>query len=536
MYYKSKTKINYKEHIKQEKILKNNIIENFIGTNESNNRKRLSYKKYLKQQEMLYREKSMNLEENTKSFKEKIKIFNLKEGKSFSLSHDFLQISKDNYLWFTYNQKLLEEKMMRDGGYVALFLTLTLNSTYHRYSKVTKKYNPLYNKENTIKKGYELLNSSFKEIYKNFRVNRKYQRVFFSKVIEPHKNLTPHLHSIIYVKEEFKNSLKKHIKNIIEKNSLGRYDIEDILDITRSTSYLLKYIKKSTDLKDAKDYHFYNGWKKFHKLRTFTISNMGLERYLFKKINQATKITKNLKDKNPLTQTLELCNILVTIEDKETKEIFYKKYEKQDARYNIKVKRVRSKKKSFFEVPEQVIYDYFSTISNYEQSNLLKACYEFKDSIFTKELFNRLFDYVLKRIYEGFKDDINKVLENGYNERTIEKILQYQINFDNFKKMDKRKIKKVFEKRALEYIKNNFKENCKDEFFGKIPDYYPTKGNLNSFVEIFNNIFNIFSYTYKIKEFIIFDNKKKIEIYNKANFIIDPLFEYNFLKNKYLED
>lgn len=536
MYYKTKKKINYKEYIKQKREIRNNDIESFLGINESNNRKKLSYKKYLEQQKKLYIEKSIKLEENTKNFKEKIKIFNLKTEKSFSLSHDFLQISRDNYLWFTYNQKLLEEKMMREGGYVALFLTLTLNSTYHKYSKVTKKYNPLYNKENTIKKGYELLNSSFKEIYKNFRVNRKYQRIFFSKVIEPHKNLTPHLHSIIYVKEEFKNSLKKHIKNIIEKNFLGRYDVEDILDITRSTSYLLKYIKKSTDLKNAKDYHFYNGWKKFHKIRTFTISNMGLERYLFKKINQTTKITKDLKDKNPLTQTLELCNILVTIEDKETKEIFYKKYEKQDARYNVKVKRIRSKKNSFFEVPEQVIYDYFTTISDYEQNNLLKACYEFKDSIFTKELFNKLFDYVLKRVYEGFKDDIAKVLENGYNKRTIEKILQYQIKFDNFKKMDKKRIKKVFEKRALEYIKNNFKENCKDEFFGKVQDYYPTKGSINSFAEIFDDIFNVYSYTYQIKDFTIFDNKKNVEIYNKANFIIDPLFEYNFLKDKYLKD
>ena len=134
-------------------------------------------------------------------------------------------------------------------------------------------------------------------------------------MIEPHKNLTPHLHSIIYVKSEYVAILKNHIKNISIKNSLGRYEIQEIQDISRSTSYLLKYINKNTNPKNDKDYHFFNGWKKVNRIRVFTISSLGLERYLFSKINHHTRLSKRLENKNPINHILENCNILVSTRD-----------------------------------------------------------------------------------------------------------------------------------------------------------------------------------------------------------------------------
>ena len=47
MYYKSKKKINFKDYIKQEKILKNNKIESFIGISELSNKKNLVTKNIL---------------------------------------------------------------------------------------------------------------------------------------------------------------------------------------------------------------------------------------------------------------------------------------------------------------------------------------------------------------------------------------------------------------------------------------------------------------------------------------------------------
>ena len=217
-------------------------MEDFLGSVNSCKINKQSYNEYLFKQKSFYINKSKEIESKLKDFKSKIKILNKFTNEQISLKHDYMQVSRDNYLWFVYNQKLLEEKMIHDGGYVALFLTLTLNSSYHSHSHNKRKANPLYQYENTIKKGYELLNQSFREIYKNFKVKRKLEKIYYSRAIEPHKNLTPHLHSIIYVKSEYVAILKNHIKNIVSKNQLGRYEIDVIKDISRSTSYLLAKI------------------------------------------------------------------------------------------------------------------------------------------------------------------------------------------------------------------------------------------------------------------------------------------------------
>lgn len=174
--------------------------------------------------------------------------------------------------------------MQKYGGYSTLFITLTLPTEFHKYSSYTQKYNKKYKKENMINEGYKLLNKAFRTIYKNFRVNREPEKLFFSKVIEPHKDLTAHLHAIIYVKTEHIEKMIKHIKKTIKNNNLGRNDIEEIEDITRSSSYLLKYVQKSTNPESEKDFHFFNGWKKKNKIRAFTHSNLDLERYIFKKL------------------------------------------------------------------------------------------------------------------------------------------------------------------------------------------------------------------------------------------------------------
>ena len=242
-------------------------MEDFLGSVNSCKINKQSYNEYLFKHKSFYINKSKEIESKVKDFKSKIKILNKVTNEQISLKHDYMQVSRDNYLWFVYNQKLLEEKMIHDGGYVALFLTLTLDSSYHSHSHKKRKANPLYKYENTITKGYELLNQSFREIYKNFKVKRKLEKIYYSRAIEPHKNLTPHLHSIIYVKSEYVAILKNHIKNIVSKNQLGIYEIDVIKDISRSTSYLLKYINKNTNPKNEENYHFFNGWKKTNKIR-----------------------------------------------------------------------------------------------------------------------------------------------------------------------------------------------------------------------------------------------------------------------------
>src|SRR5574344_1469119 len=138
---------------------------------------------------------------------------NTKTNEAFNLNHSILQKSRDNYLYFFYTQKLMEEKYVGNDDYLAIFLTLTTPSKFHKYSSTTNKLNPKFDKELTINDAYKLLNSSFREIYKNFKIKRKFVKVEYSKVLEPHKNLTSHLHAIIYIQKNDLEFMQNHIKN-----------------------------------------------------------------------------------------------------------------------------------------------------------------------------------------------------------------------------------------------------------------------------------------------------------------------------------
>ena len=178
----------------------------------------MSFEKYVKNTKAYYKNLSIKKEIDINNFLnnfiiiEKIGLNDL-----INISHNEQQYRKDDYLWFLYNQKILENKIIEEKGFSTLFLTLTLSSSFHKYSKTSKRKNPKYNESCTIESGYKLLNDSFREIYKNFRVNRQFKKIYYCKVFEPHKNFTPHLHAILYVKSEFKEALIQHIKNIIKK-------------------------------------------------------------------------------------------------------------------------------------------------------------------------------------------------------------------------------------------------------------------------------------------------------------------------------
>lgn len=311
-----------------------------------------SFDKYIKANKIYYKNLSEKKENDINRFLNSfIIIEKLGENGLININHNEQEYRKDDYLWFMYNQKILEKRILEEGGYSTIFLTLTLPSSFHRYSKTTKKYNNKFVEDNTIEKGYQLLNESFRTIYKNFRVNRKHQKIYYCKVFEPHSNFTPHLHSILYVKSELKEALIQHIKNTIKKNSLGQsFDIEEVKDLTRSSSYLLKYVRKNTNAKDKDSFRVFNGWKKAHKIRVFTCSILsGLERFLYKKLKNNTNVTRNLKE-NPITKILNECNINITTTCKTTNEIKIKSNKVENPKFSIIVKKERVQLKDKKEV------------------------------------------------------------------------------------------------------------------------------------------------------------------------------------------
>ena len=393
-----------------------------------------NYTNYLKQEKKDLIEYSKKIEDNTRKFKERIEIINTQTQNLIKLKHDPLSDQKDNYLWFVYNQKLLEEKMTKDGGYTTLFVTLTLPSSYHKYSSHTKKYNKNYDKNNTINKGYQLLNSSFRTIYKNFRVDRKHKKIFFSKVVEPHKDMTPHLHSLFYVKTKYVEQLKKHIKKTIKNNDLGMYDIEEIKDIGRSSSYLLKYVQKTTNPQDEKSFHFFNGWKKKNKIRVFTHSNLDLPRYIFKKVNSILKLSKGLKDKNPISKILENCDIIVNTKNNETRcfsnsRSDYKCF-KNYSSIKKSVRDIKTKEYGNINGKYKIIINKTRSVYKTKEKTTIYNEVKFNDFINISPK-NRKIMTTSTTIFKGEKDemdiDIDELLEE-INIVKSEKIYNYKIN------------------------------------------------------------------------------------------------------------
>ncbi|WP_419774464.1 replication endonuclease [Halarcobacter sp.] len=410
-----------------------------------------------------------------------INVVNLSNYNSFSIKHDFLQDSKDNYLWFVYNCMLQQEEIAKDGEYVAIFLTLTLNSSFHKYSTHNNKINKHYKKENTINKGYKLLNKSFRDVYKNFKVKRKHEKIFFSKAIEPHKNLTPHLHSVIYVRKEFVKLLIKHIKNVKKNNRLGRLDIENIKDINKTTSYILKYIQKNTNPKNEEQYHFFNGWKKKNRIKVFTHSYSKMERYVFKKVNTILKLSSGLEEKNAINEVLEQCNIRITTKCETTQKIKFKRHFNANANYDVIVNRTR-------------------TIS---------------EKIDEQKLFNLMQKMNAKIVYKNF----NKCVE-FFSET------HFQNKLDKINEESEKLVNAIFESDNYEYKKDaQIRLNYLHNLYSKIKnnkEKYRVGVRYSDFIKCFESELLTKTYSYTINNFQIIDKDTNEIIYNKKDF---KLFE-----------
>lgn len=219
----------------------------------------------------------------------------VKKGNSFfDLEYNFFNENKNNSIYNKYKSELLNNEMIKDG-YLPVFVTNTLKSSFHAYkiknnNKVKK--NPKY-KGKTIQEGYNVLKDVHRNIYKNFKIKGKNVPVKFLIVYEPHKKkgFTPHSHAIYYIRPEYLNKFKNHIKNK-SKNKLGKQ--QEIVPLDQDSKvivYILKYITKNLKNNDEKSQdfaHFLDGWKKTNKIRMFNSSKSKNQppRFLFNKFSK----------------------------------------------------------------------------------------------------------------------------------------------------------------------------------------------------------------------------------------------------------
>jgi len=153
------------------------------------------------------------------------------------------------------------------SDYIPIFITLTLPPIFH-------------NNNLMIRKGYNKLNNAFRSLQKTlsaYKIKYKYLRV-----CEPHKDLTPHFHIVLFVSDTTFAFVRNMIYRIKKKKGLGRTQVVKIDKVENTLKYVVKYLSKTLSSIYLNDLYFIKGYSSFYNIRLFTYSKLPLPRYVFK--------------------------------------------------------------------------------------------------------------------------------------------------------------------------------------------------------------------------------------------------------------
>lgn len=254
------------------------------------------YKEFIKLRDDYYHT-SLKKEHNQQSYLKNMTLKNEKSGELLQLNHSFEKYYK-NYTKSIEQKIYALEKIARDDGLVPIFITLTLPSKFHPFQSVRhngkRNYVALNESfglesiEEAVNSGYQYLNHIYRTFYKRVKLHAK--ELLYIKVVEQHKTLIPHFHILFYVKKEKNKIIEKIFDNLINEFELSQTDLEFIGEqlhevdtksvktgINRASKYITKYIVKN--LADGADYYnarILDGWKRHHKIRIITMSNLPL--------------------------------------------------------------------------------------------------------------------------------------------------------------------------------------------------------------------------------------------------------------------
>jgi len=224
-----------------------------------------------------------------------------------------------------------------ERGLTPVFITLTLPSEYHQFKAVNGGHiaNPKWD-GSTVTDGYKKLLKVFRGLYDGYqrRVNGKVVRktLTYSRVIEPHKDFTPHLHAVVYVEDA--EDYKRFFDMRIEKAGLKQVDFERLDKANHSIAYLLKYVSKSIGGKNAD----IMGWKKVHKIVMVRTSNMPFTKIEYTAFKSNVPFEK--KYKNYFMQMREqlLAHRYVALDDaRKNKQFFTKEGKIEEFKENFKL-------------------------------------------------------------------------------------------------------------------------------------------------------------------------------------------------------
>ncbi len=299
----------------------------------------------------------------------KYTIYNLlplKDKNSNKYSFDFGSFNKylkplDNKLVVsdndnTYLKNIDDKKVLKDFSKMnylqymnedknSLFITFTNPSKYHFYKHKTKKGKKrlVSNSEcksltlgETIEKSFINMNKIKREYYKLVKKYLKRKKLDigfdFVSVLENHKNMSIHNHSVFYVSNEQLKVFKQCYRTIKKRFKLKQCKFI-VLNKSKSSSYLMKYMLKY-------DSDFYKHYRRyFSKYRFFTSSKVGIvpQKIIDITYNHLKKYQKSIyyeyknSDKPMVVSLVEhiLDNYIIEYEDKTVEVIKYQKLQQK---------------------------------------------------------------------------------------------------------------------------------------------------------------------------------------------------------------
>lgn len=281
--------------------------------------KHLKYHPLKKEYENLinkkYKRISEKKEKRTNEYLKKCILKNLKNDEIIQLKKDIvLDFNETKNLTYLKCKEL--DRIRTKEGLEGIMITLTNPSKFHPFisndvEDEEKKMFVSLNEnfefetlENRIDESYQNIKEIYREFYKNVK-QKENKNCKFIKIIEPHRSLVCHLHRILYIKRGTYEKVEKKFERIKEKHDLKKCKIEKLKN-SKGSSYIIKYLLKNYKTEEIRNF---DGYKKLHKIRIFTMSNLKLSTLVFKKLyirNQELnkKVFEDIKNNNSIYNNL----------------------------------------------------------------------------------------------------------------------------------------------------------------------------------------------------------------------------------------
>lgn len=255
---------------------------------------KVSIKKILDKMKDEFIKYSKEREEQTIKYLDNMLFFNRMGYRYYKTSYSLKEAYVREYNYIVSVCDYINKKAVAEG-YVPIFVTLTLPSEFHPTTTANGKrtFNSKfsYSFECYVKEGYRTLYYAFRTLMKNLTRGNKSKNVKnpYFRVVEMHKDFTPHFHFVLFMKEtEFVDKLEYLVKTLVALEKEGvigeQYKVEVLSDVRKGAAYVSKYLRKAYLAENEADIYLLDGWRKMNKIRMFTHSQTYLKKEDFIKI------------------------------------------------------------------------------------------------------------------------------------------------------------------------------------------------------------------------------------------------------------